>query len=287
MMLRAILLMLGPAACLAACDNPVDNSVNELPYLSEQETVEDVVQEVVIGECECLAVGQTFRFDALAVASINGEDNTVIGILNTIWATDIESLELDILVDITAVSDTEVTARVYNGARVDGTQTICAFEDSAVAIVFPRDGCELKASSASDFNVYGGTEDFPKTCAPALSVKHVIPVVDAQLAGIVASDCSGISNGTVPAGALRQADTSRVCTCLASTAEGCGTHDPEYASAENKCVGCNANYQPLDTLLNTFQVDPDACTTSGGDPAACLTATWSAVTFAKPEACTP
>ncbi|MBL8786638.1 MAG: hypothetical protein JNJ59_17165 [Deltaproteobacteria bacterium] len=270
----------GLAAVLSvapACSNPVDTAENELPYLSEQDTTPDAEVEVT-GECDCLTVGTWYRFDTLALVTIDGEEHPVIPTLNNLWKSDIEVLELNVMMEITDLSATEVKVRVLNGARVDGTQTICGLPDSAVELTFPREGCRLGTSSESSFNVYAGTLDFPKTCSLQLPVENAIPVAKARLAGSVVEECGRIAGGTVPNGALGQAELGKVCTCLllpGAQAEQCGALDASYEVAP--CLGCNANYQSLGGLLNAFGEPAWNCTTEDGAPAACITATWSAV----------
>lgn len=285
---RSILLVLTSAAAVVACDNPVDTSENKLPYLSERETVEET-EVVASGDCACLAPGLVFRFDKLEVTNINGDQNPVIETLNGLWKSDIEHRELNILVELTDVADDEVKAKVYNAARIDDTSDICMLADTTVDVTFPRAGCELQISSTASFNVYAGTETYPKNCSTTLPTKHVIPVSDARLQGVVANDCSAIMAGAVPSGALAQADVGKVCTCLllsGGEAKDCGELDPQYTN-NGKCVGCNASYQPLDGLLDAFQVDSAACRTADDRPAACLAAAWTAVAVPKPESCTP
>jgi hypothetical protein len=241
----------------------------------------------VTGACDCLTVGTWYRFDSLTLTSLDQKDHPVIGTLNGLWQADIDALELDIMLEVTAVAETSVSMRVMNGARVDGTESICALEDTAVEVVFPRSGCRLETSSESAFNVYAGTETYPKNCSTTLPVEHAIPVARARLEGDVSADCGQILAGKVPAGGLGQAELDQLCTCLllpGSPAEDCGLLEPGFA--ETACVGCNKNYKPLSQLLTAFGEVDWLCQTESGAPAACLTADFTAAVMdAAPAPC--
>src|SRR5690606_34987843 len=119
-----------------ACDNPVDTTENKLPYQSQADTGGGDA-DVQVGTCDCLAVGDWYRFDQLAITAIDGEEHPAIPALNAIWTNDIAAKELSILLDVTAVSDTEVTVRAVDGARIDGTDDqICAITDTAGTLTF-------------------------------------------------------------------------------------------------------------------------------------------------------
>ena len=274
-----------------ACSNPVDTSENKLPYLSEQDTVvvDTTPADVDPGGCACLAPGQWFKFDTLALTSIDGlAESPVISILNGMWATDIGRGEISILLEVTAVTPTEVTMRVVNGKLRDDGSDVCESEPSSATMVFPRQGCRLLPSGETSFNVYAGTESYPKNCAVDLPVQHVIPVSRAVLAGTVSESCDAITAGEVPSGVLGKAEVSEVCTCInAPTPQTCLPLDPTYDS--NGCNGCNAKYKRLDDLLISLTMGEGftwSCATAAGDPATCLTASWSAARLpTDPPAC--
>lgn len=284
----SILLLAGALGCAS----PVDTSENRLPSVSSQPidgdtTESDTTQgETSGGACDCLTVGRWYRFDSLVLTSIDGKDHPVIATLNGLWGADIVALELDILLAVKAVSATSVTMSVMNGARIDGTQDICSLTDSAIEIVFPRSGCSLEASAESAFNVYAGTETYPKNCSTTLPVKHAIPVSRARLEGTLSDDCGAILSGKVPSGGLGQSQLDEVCTCLllpGQPAEKCGALDASFA--DTTCVGCNAKYQPLGGLLRAFGEPDWLCQTEDGKPAACLTADFTAVATDAPSPC--
>lgn len=273
----------------SGCSNETDASENKLPYLSEREVVETVGggEEVSASGCECLTAGRWYRFDRLALTSIDGEDHPVISTLNNLWQADIDGRELSIMLEISEVGASEVKARVMNGARVDETETVCRLDHTVVEVVFPRSGCRLEASNESAFNVYAGTETYPKNCSTTLPVRHAIPVSRARIEGNVADDCGGIIGGKVPAGGLGQAELDEICTCLllpGAPAEDCGALDASFDATA--CLGCNAKYQPLGQLLAAFGEPEWLCTTEDGAPAACITADFTAVAMeAAPSSC--
>jgi len=263
---------------LGACSNPVDDSENKLPYQSELDTASTEDADVGAGGCDCLAVGQWFRFDALALTSLDGGEHRVIETLNGLWSADIGKNELNIMLEVTALSDSEVTVRGTVGARLDGTDDICVIDSSAQDFVFPREGCQLKASAPASINVYAGTQTYPKNCAVNLPVQHAIPVNGAVLEARVTDSCDAIVEGNVPAGVLGQDALGKVCTCLLlgeDQAEACEPLDASYAP-DGACPGCNDNYKSLSALLTTFDEVSWSCQTTEGDPATCLTASFSA-----------
>jgi len=278
-----------------ACSGPVDSSENKLPYRSEEVTPINDTSSGGGGEtgtdasstaCDCLTVGRWYRFDSLALTTIDGKDHPVIPTLNGLWGSDIAALELDIMLEVKAVSAASVTMRVMNGARIDGTQDICSFPATAVEVVFPRNGCSLETSAESAFNVYAGTETYPKTCSTTLPVKNAIPVARARLEGTVSDDCGAILTGKVPSGGLGQNEIAQVCTCLllpGKPAEDCGLLDPSFNASS--CVGCNPKYQSLGALLTAFGEPDWSCQTESGTPAACITADFTAVAIGAPIAC--
>jgi hypothetical protein len=277
-------LLLGPGACA----NPVDETPNRLPSIDVPDTADNdsPSSDASDGGCECLAVGQWYRFDSLSLLTIDGGDHPVLPTLNELWSADIKGNELNILLEIEAVSDAEVTARVVNGARIDGATDYCELSETAVTLVFPREGCKLLTSAESAFNVYAGTKTYPKSCSTTLPVKHAIPVSRARLEGTIKNDCSAITAGRVPGGGLAQSALDQLCTCLllpGQLAETCEALDASYAEAP--CIGCNANYSSLGQLLTAFGDVGWTCQTEAGTPAACITADYSATAVPAPKTC--
>jgi len=289
---RALLPLIAALGLATGCSNPVDTTENVLPYLSRVDTSPADVEEADADPlaCGCLAPGQWFRFDTLGLLDLDGWEHPVVGILNALWSTDIGKGEINILLEVSEVTAETVTMNVVNGKQVDGTTEVCQDPASAASMVFPRQGCTLSATNETSFNVYAGTERYPKNCAVDLPVQHVIPVSRAVLSGQVSESCDVISDGQVPSGVLGQAAIGEICTCLLTPdqpTELCGDLDATYA--DGACDGCNAKYKSLTQLLVQLGGGDDlswSCTTSEGGPATCLTATWSAVRMdATPAVC--
>lgn len=276
----AALLLAGPSILAQACDGEVDKTPNYLPgddaTSNDISTEPDVAPDVPASACECLVVGNWFRFDQLQLVSVDGGDHPVIATLNPLWADDIEKLELNILFEITEVSADEMVVRGVNGARDPGG-TFCVLEETAVEIRFPLDGCTLKASAPTQFNVYAGSKQFPKTCSQTLPVKHAIPISGAVLQANLEPGCTGFSFGFVPTGGLAESALNQLCTCITTgddLSDVCGELDPNFADSD--CPGCNNKYLPLGGLLQSFGALEWKCKDDAGGPAACIEANWAA-----------
>ncbi len=289
---RFLVATIASLSLLVGCSGEVDNSDNVLPFVtgdaSDDTAAPDTASDSVdSGSCDCLVPGLWFRFDSLALASIdNDPEHPVIPTLNGLWGADVEALDLNILFEVTAVTPTSVTVRGVNGTRIDGTSEICEQPSSSVEYVFPRNGCLLETSPEASFTVGGGTLMHPKTCAFDLPVQHAIPVGRAKLSGRVTETCDAIVDGFVPGGGLGEAELGKICTCLVlpgADASECGVFDPDYAGAG--CAGCNSKFQPLTGLLNAFGAPPYTCVTDDGDPAACITANYTAAAMDAPNVC--
>ena len=229
------------------------------------------------GSCGCVKVGDWYRFDQLQIDTIDNGPHNVIIVLNPLWKQDVENLELNFYLQVTGVSDDEITFEVVNGARVDGTlDKVCLLPYTSAKLVHPRQGCEFKESQPSAMNVYAGTESNRKNCAPTIDVPHSIAVRKAVLKAKMTDDCSRIIEGKVVSGALAQAALEKTCTCVnpGKRAEECQTLDASFEG--NSCDGCNEKYQNLKTLLLNFGELKWACDVDGA-PAACLEASFSAV----------
>ncbi len=298
-----------PAAI--ACSNKVDNSINRLPIpdtTTDQTSLPSDATSLagdatnLAGEitqasanCDCLAVGQWFRFDSLQLTTLDGIKHPVIGTLNNLWKNDIKSYYLNFYFQITILSADSVTFRVVNGARIsdtpqtptDGIYATCLLDsadsiDTQATIVLPRQGCKLGESAPSGINVYAGTPIYTKNCAPTLPVQHAIPVRNAVLTGEMHSDCSSIDSGLVVQGNFSKAALGKICTCItigSQPADVCEQVIPTYkgaATGDPLCDGCNDHYKSLQSLLEAFGDLQYGCIGDDGGPAVCLTATYSA-----------
>ena len=277
-------------AGVATCSNPTDDSENVLPMPAA--AGDGHAGPASCGKCDCMKVGVWYRFDQLALTSIDGHtEHGLMNNLNDLWKADIAANQLNFYMEVKAVSDTEVTMRVVNGARIANGTEICLLDYTAVEVIHPRDGCCLGASKTTAMNVYAGTDLQPKNCAPSLPVKHAIPVGTAVLDTLVFPDavdgCNEVT-GAVLSGSLPVASLEKICTCLSGTAEDCGDLDPGFTDGKAVgCAGCSSKYFNLMTLLSVFKPKLSfECTSADGKPAACLTARFSGVKIdAPPNSC--
>lgn len=315
-------LHIGLLSCLTiACASPPDHRPNVLPN-----SVGDVASGVQLpgdatsATCGCLAVGQWFRFDSLALTSLDGGQHPVIKTLNGLWAVDIAHHELNFYLNVMDVTPTSLRFKVVNGARTEDPQPECKCTtggdkcdipdrttdtclldansslNTEVFIDFPRDGCHLLPSAKAGINVYAGTTTGSKNCAPDLPVKNAIPVRNAILKGEVSADCSAIEDGVVMEGGFSELALGKICTCVATSAQytcpTCGTLDPKFVpdpknSDDPACGGCNSKFQSLKSLLELFGDLQYGCKAEDGvGKAVCLTATYRAVRIDKaPPGC--
>lgn len=289
----ALLGALALALCLAACENEVDTSENLLPVADAgggggdaAGLPEDASQT---GGCDCLQVGDWFRFDTLGVESLDGKPHPIIQTLNGLWATDIAGNELNFYFMIKELPPGEVVFRVVNGARVVDGEEVCLKLSTEVEFRMARDGCELGPSEPGSINVYAGTPAHPKNCTFDIpDIEHAIPVRGAVLTSTLNADCSRTDNGLVVDAIIARAALEQTCTCLLLTggsAEDCGvpdaSYDPEPDVSGNVCKGCNPNFQNLMTLLQAFGTLDYACKTPDGADAVCLEAFFSAERIAE------
>ncbi|HAN32808.1 MAG TPA: hypothetical protein DCQ06_14535 [Myxococcales bacterium] len=263
--------------------SPTDEQANSLFTGKDAGEVETAGET---GSCDCVSVGDWYRFDAIQIDAIDNGPHNVIIVLNPLWKQDVENLELNFYLQVTAVSGTEITFEVVNGARVDGSlDEVCLLPYTSATLVHPRDKCSFGESKPSAMNVYAGTETHKKNCAPTTEVPHSIAVRNAVLTAKMSADCSRIVEGKVVSGALGQAALEKTCTCVnpGKRAEECQALDATFQG--NDCDGCNSKYQNLKTLLQNFGELKWACEVAG-KPAACLEASFSAVKIdAAPPEC--
>ncbi len=240
------------------------------------------------GECGCLKPGLWFRFDKLTLDTVDLVKHNVQLALNPLWKKDIETYELNFYAHVKAVSASEVTIEIVNGARVAGTTDVCLLPYTKIKVVNPRAGCTLDKSALTAMNVYAGTPANPKNCAPKNEVKHSIPLRGAVLEALINADCTRMEQGIVSAGHLPKAALEITCTCLATgnqTSETCGVPESGYVDGKG-CDGCNSKFQNLNTLLNNFGALDYKCK-EAGQPAACLTASFSGGIVAGPPPVCP
>lgn len=276
---------------VAACENKVDDAPNRLPSTNDASALDAPADaSPTVATCDCLQPGKWFRFDALAVTSLDeATGHPLIGQLNSLWKIDIAGMELNFYFEVVEASATSVKFRVLNGARV-GKEDTCLLPKTETTIVFPRSGCSLAKSAPAGINVYAGTEANTKNCAPTLAPTHAIPVRNATLQATVAPDCSAIGDGLVLTGGIAGDALAKTCTCITNktqTSESCLVPDAKYVDGD--CDGCNSKYSNLLGLFRSFSGDKDPdylCKSETGGPAVCLTATFHAVAIAAaPPVC--
>ena len=270
----------------STCSNPTDDSENYLPVPTKGG--DGGGGPVACGKCDCLKAGTWYRFNELSLTSLDGyTEHGLMNNLNDLWKADIAANQLNFFMEVKDVSDTEVTMRVVNGARLADKEELCLLDYTSVLVVHPRNGCCLGASKTTAMNVYAGTDANPKNCAPSLPVKHAIPVGNAVLDTVVLNDavdgCDEVS-GTVLSGTLAVESLENICTCLSGVAEKCGTPDPSFVDGkELGCAGCNSNFFNLMTFLKVYPPKLGFnCSSADGKPAACLTAHFSGLKIDAP-----
>ena len=287
------------------CWNEPDNSYNVLPYPDVEcepghtgsgtdasgnttpvppvtdagASADDATGGELTGPCSCLTVGDWYRFDTLGLTSLDGAVHPVISTLNPLWVADMDAFELNILFEVTAVTQSTLTVRAINGARVGEEGDLCILEDTGVTFNFPREGCTLKGSDESAINVYAGDETHPKNCTTVLPVPHAIPVQQVILEAELSDSCDAINNGNVISGVIGEADLLGTCTCLlfgGDFSDACGELEADYVSDKGLCAGCNDTYVNLEELLNGFGPLDYLCTTLEEGPGVCLDGFFSA-----------
>ena len=243
------------------------------------------------GGCDCLQIGDWYRFDGLTLDSLDGNpSHPARGILNNLWAVDIRTLQLNVLFEITEIngegSVREVTIRAMNAAyNGDTVETICLLPSTEISFTLAVDGCSFSPISSGGINIYAGSQEIPKNCGPDVVVPHTIPVRNVALGGIFEAGCGRILEGKAPGASLGQLEIGGICTCLASNPEGlerCEGPASDYQDPAGLCNGCGERYSNLGEQLETLNGGRPlelGCEVDEGDgprPAICLDASFSA-----------
>lgn len=262
----------------AGCSFDIDETPNLLPEpASDMGPQPDaaLVQET----CDCLSVGDWYRFTKLEPTSLAGnERHALVLTLRNLWAKDIDRYELNVIFVITAVDGDRISLRVMNAARGElGTGEICRLPETAVDLDFvrdPDDPCTVRMERPQRINIYAGTPTIPRNCAPRLDVLHAIPVTNIQLEARIAPDCSALQEGFAEGAGIPAPALPEICTCpgVDGPAEMCGDIDPEFSNGS--CDGCNGNFQNLETLMAAFSGGqiPFECPDDDGVPGVCIDA---------------
>ena len=283
-----------------ACENKLDESNNILPQMEVEAGEEEEGGAIV--ECEastagmevnnensecvpcpdCPAVGSWYRFDELAITALDGDESHPIkDTLNMLWAGDIERNQLNILFEIIEKTETQIKMRALNAAFLStDPDDFCLLPETAIEFTFERDqvnGCGFTNPEASGINVYAGSKEIPKNCAPNLPTPHTIPIRNATLSGKFARGCDRIRLGEVLSAAIPKSSLGKICSCLAPQIESCKGPNPNYmGNFKGECVGCESSFlMSLESQLSNFQELQFECEADGG-PAACLAASFEA-----------
>lgn len=286
---------------LTACrENLPDNSKNKLPSDAAASEVAggdaglagDV--SATADSCNCLKKGTWYRFDKLAVATLDGGDHPIVDTMNALWAGDIKKHELNFYLEIVDVVGDEFQMRIVNGARLDAAGTTCTLKTTESVVTMKRTGCLAKNAAKTGLNVYAGTPANPKNCTTGLAVPHSIPVRNAVFEATFSNDCSSVVQGLLVEGSIAKSALDNTCTCPTfgeALSEECGVPEAGfvgYNSDKNEkgkpptfctecCKGCNAKFQNLNEFLDTFGALKYGCKDEKGDKAVCLTAIFTAV----------
>lgn len=310
---RALLSLVLACCCATACSNELDSTANLFPLNTSADTsVIDDTQATTSADadpdapdaCDCLQVGQWFRFDTLAVAALDDQKrHPIINVLNALWAADIAHLELNVWMEVAAVDGNQVTLRAVNAARLNADiSQACLLPYTAIEMVFERQGCAMTMPTAASLNIYAGSESIPKNCGPTLGVKHTIPVSNVQITMNLAEECTKFTDGFVDNAALSETELGNICTCSTSPdqyAEACCANhdpanpdpncpavDPAYADPKGRCNGCGEKFNNLFDLLDQFGALSFKCTAPDGGRAACLDAKFTAMRIDQaPDVC--
>ena len=166
--------------------------------------------------------------------------------LGSLWRADIAGGLLNVMFEITEVTDTELVVRALNAARyADAGQGYCLLPETSIEFRFTREGCGFTNPQTSGINIYSGTTDIPKNCSPTLSAPNTIPLRGVALTGDFNPTCGKIIGGRVPSASIPRSALTATCSCLSPVVESCGGLDPSYmGNAQGLCAGCGALLTP-------------------------------------------
>jgi hypothetical protein len=261
-----------------ACENEIDTTPNVFPPAVEQTEVDMDLTPQEPGACDdCLTVGSWYRFDLLALGSLDRGPHPVIAILNNLWEVDVNNHVLNVLFEVRAIEGDLVTIGAMNAAWVNEEEDgYCVLPDTQIEFIFKRDGCSIINEVTAGINIYAGSTSIPKNCSPDGEAVNAIPVRDVTLAADFTQDCSSIINGSVVSAAIKKSALEETCSCLNGNLEGCVGPDPDFPGNNfGECQSCNSNYQSLSRQLNTIQQLEWLCEVNG-EQAVCLEGSFSA-----------
>lgn len=269
-----------------ACSNELDLTPNVLPQPI------DMSVEVDRGEgmgdmgdmnpdfdpCgDCLEVGAWYRFDELALKSLDGGAHPVIALLNSFWRTDVSNHVLNILFEVRAINGDQVVIGAMNAAWVSEAENdYCVLPSTAIEFTFTRTGCDIINQDPAGINIYAGSVEIAKNCSAGGVSDNAIPVRDVILGGSFTDECAKISEGTVVSAAIKRSALETTCSCLNGDLQGCIGIDPSFEGNNfGECQGCNETYQSLARQLNTIRQLDWNCEVEG-EQAVCIEAGFDA-----------
>lgn len=287
-------------AMAGGCDFPIDETLNRLPDIGPLDAASTDLAtgtqptddggpgvDAAIETCDCISVGEWYRFTSLFPTSLGGDTrHPLVFTLKNLWAQDINRFELNVLFQVTAVDGDRLTVTALNAARGElGAGEVCNLPETAVELFFvrdPQDPCIVRMERPQKIHIYAGTPEIPRNCAPALPVRHAIPVTRIQLEARVSPDCSTLTEGKAIAAGIPEPDLARICTCpgISGPVENCEPIDPGFVGGG--CDGCNANFQNLRDLMVALNggrpIEPE-CPDENGVPGVCIDAAFTAARF--------
>ena len=249
------------------------------------------------GACtDCIKVGAWYRFVRIRDIAADGASDAVSEILETNWAGDIERFELNVLLEVTEVTDDGIQFRVANGLRVGTEGEFCVVDTPQADLNMSYDQGGIGDSNEISLSIFAGSQTAPKNCNTEGGI-HAIGLSKITATATCNSTCEeptevGVFNVTGRIdGSFGEKAINTTCSCIALEGfsdDKCGVLDPEYEN--DKCPGCNSKFQSLKDLLLLFNANEDldysGCTDNEGGPAACLSALFDAnLLTASPAAC--
>ncbi len=262
-------------------DPPVPDVTPPMPDASEGD---GDVGAMPVETCDCLQVGDWYRFTSLAPTALADQPrHPLVLTLQNLWARDIERYELNVLFQVTAIDGDRITVQALNAARGElGSGEICMLPETLEELYFVRDAddpCTVRMERPQQINIYAGTPEIPRNCAPTLEKRHAIPVTNIQLVAKMSPDCSELLDGRAEGAGIPEPALPLICTCpgISGPAENCDPIDAEFENGS--CDGCNPNFQNLYDLMVTLSRGmplPAECPDADGVPGVCIDAAFTA-----------
>ena len=275
----------------SACENEVDTTPNVLPMpvmeagsvagtgdMGNEEGGAETGGSEESGCASCVEVGTWYRFDLLKLNSLDGGSHPVVGVLNSLWRSEVDDHIINVLFEVREVEGDRIIMGAMNAAWLsEAEDDYCVLPSTAIEFNFAREGCDISNQDPAGINIYAGSQEIPKNCSPdGGDAKHAIPVRSVLLGGSFDTECQRIDEGLVRSAAIKRSSLEQTCTCL-NTLEACVGLDDAYPGDDRfgECAGCNTNYSSLARQLTTFQALNWDCEVDG-EEAVCIEASFSA-----------